>query len=317
MANIKILAEVGYASQKLISVSGTKKQVKPTYFYDPSSKNQEQSALDWAQGRVYSHNATPNAKALVRPNIPMSNLYLCDINVRMEGGRAYKVYNADDMTYFDVREDQMIQAILKYGIQAGGKIGGEWIWALNHTQMKCFLVDSVEYQHALQKHKASISLGNKLTKGFKVGHVYTGKTGQARYIYLGRFNQIMLHDHQTNKTIKAPWISKNKEHFFLIKTNKKSEYGCIYPKGYTITNCRTVYETNQPVVNQAELTKLVKLVLPNHYKFGSSGSYGYVWREDCDYSHLNITWTEMRTEDSYVADAFLNGIQAWDSLTKE
>lgn len=46
----------------------------------------------------------------------------------------------------------MIQAIIKYGIQPGGIIGGEWVWAMNHTQSKCYLVDSDEYKEMLTQH---------------------------------------------------------------------------------------------------------------------------------------------------------------------
>lgn len=82
----------------------------------------------------------------------MRNLRFLDIDTRLEGGRAYKVADPATNAVFDLREDQVAQAILKYGIAPGGIIGGEWVWAMNHNQPKCYLVDGSEYQAMLQEH---------------------------------------------------------------------------------------------------------------------------------------------------------------------
>jgi hypothetical protein len=193
MSNVKILSEIGFAAKakqnarNVLDAKGRLCRVQPAFFFDPNSQKQKESAVAWT-GKVDKHIAQKTTKWLgyindyesewvrnpqldhidqyvtIRPNTPMDNLYLDDIDVRMEGGRAYKVYNADDDTYFDVREDQMLQAILKYGIQPGGKIGGKWVFAMNHTQMKCFLEDGNEYKLALATAAKPSKLSTKKKK---------------------------------------------------------------------------------------------------------------------------------------------------------
>lgn len=161
----KILYKVGFAQQPADPTTG----IKGTYYFNPDSIKQKESAQSWAdviwqfeppdpnywpQGYWTTiHQNTPLMalpQPAIRDNKPMKNLVLLNIEQRLEGGRAYKVKNPAENSIFDIREDQMIEAILKYGIQPGGLIGGEWVWAMNHTQIKCYLVDSKEYQDMLK-----------------------------------------------------------------------------------------------------------------------------------------------------------------------
>jgi hypothetical protein len=162
----KILHKVGLAQQP-INYNITSTGPQGTWYFDPDSVKQKESAIAWADrvwvlsqwgnwylDNVPTSNGSTGYTPIVRANKPMTGLILTDIDVRMEGGRAYKVINpSDNNSLFDIREEQMLQAIIKYGIQAGGLIGGEWVWAMNHTQMKCYLVDSTEYLDMLAEHK--------------------------------------------------------------------------------------------------------------------------------------------------------------------
>jgi hypothetical protein len=167
----KILHNVGLAQQP-INHNITSTGPQSTFYFDPDSVKQKETAVQWADviwtyGRPSCRvpkgywyliappisNGSTGYTPIVRANKPMTGLILTDIDVRMEGGRAYKVINPADNSLFDIREDQMLQAIIKYGIQAGGLIGGEWVWAMNHTQIKCYLVDGKEYLDMLAEHK--------------------------------------------------------------------------------------------------------------------------------------------------------------------
>jgi len=169
----KILHKVGLAQQP-INHNITSTGPQSTFYFDPDSVKQRETAVKWADvvwtfqppsryhpnGLWYletppTSNGSTGYTPIVRANKPMTGLILTDIDVRMEGGRAYKVINPTDNSLFDIREDQMLQAILKNGIQAGGLIGGEWVWAMNHTQIKCYLVDGKEYLDMLAEHKLS------------------------------------------------------------------------------------------------------------------------------------------------------------------
>ena len=164
MTNIKILHEVGFVKQ--ITNPYAPSDIRSAFYFDPSSKRQESSAIKWANvDWIYNPNnklspyfATPAINSsdippIVRPNYFMEGLVLRNLETRAEGGRAYKVVYPQDETLFDIREDQMLQAILLHGVEKGGKIGGKWVWAMNHTQPKCFLADSEEYLQTLQENK--------------------------------------------------------------------------------------------------------------------------------------------------------------------
>jgi hypothetical protein len=161
----KLLSQVGLAKQPAspLNPSGP----SGGFFFDPSSVAQARSAAEWADKvwtqdhhyckgswvLVSSRTSTPVSSIVQTiPKVPMKNLRFLDIDTRLEGGRAYKVVDSVTNAVFDVREDQVAQAILKYGIAPDGIIGGEWVWAMNHNQPKCYLVDGVEYQAMLQEH---------------------------------------------------------------------------------------------------------------------------------------------------------------------
>lgn len=164
----KLLSKVGLAKrpahpENLSAASGG-------FFFDPSSVAATKTAKEWANkvwrfelpNRYYTaptwHLNNPSkdepSEFLIQiiPNLPMTTMRFLDIDTRLEGGRAYKVMDHVTNAIFDIREDQFAQAILKYGIAPGGIIGGEWVWAINHTQPKCYLVDGIEYAAMLQEH---------------------------------------------------------------------------------------------------------------------------------------------------------------------
>ncbi len=148
----KIITDIGLAQRP---VNPSSPGYQETFYFDPTSAKHQASAIKWADVswiKYSPYNWYPSSvgspqpiQPIIRPNKPMTGLVLTDIDVRMEGGRAYKVINPADNSLFDIREDQMLQAILKYGIQPGGLIGGEWVWGYNHVQIKCYLTDSTEY----------------------------------------------------------------------------------------------------------------------------------------------------------------------------
>ena len=323
---IKILSTVGIASRPAHKLVNSAKFVKPSFIFNPNSQKHTESAVIWAElisPYVYTKTtkwiswlnefevdaernpALDNASsyATVRPNTHMKNLYLDNIDVRMENGRAYKVYNDDDDTYFDIREDQMLQAILKYGIQPGGKIGGEWIFALNHTQMKCYLVDGKEYKEALAANISNISTGIKRTKDFIVGNVYTDKNGISEYVYVGNFPvpKLSLFPSHTNTNVS---IGKDKKHYFLHKEPVVTQT----PHGCTIESINTVYETTIAPYSAAKLEASVKLVTDNINRVGKSLRCGYMWNDKIDYSLVNnIVWTDSKAISAIIAEMYLNG----------
>jgi hypothetical protein len=249
---IKLIPELGVAIN-CNSITSTFHgiTVHPTFFFDASSERQRVTAEAWAGGNKmiwtgskYIPDTASITPSKVRQNVPMNNLWLDNLESRMEGGRAYKVINKDDMTYFDVREDQMLQAILKYGIQAGGKIGGEWIFAMNGTQCKCFLTDSTEYQEALSK--AAIAPKEMIRasyKNLKIGTIYSNKNLDQEYVYVGFINQETHSYDFERRRIRA------NVHTFAIKNR--------YYGHFMFSTPSVVYETGRSM-NIDDLVELLK-----------------------------------------------------------
>ena len=80
-------------------------------------------------------------KIIETENLPIKNVKIVDLDYRGNGGRAYKVI-LDDLYYVDMREDVILECIHNCGIEKGGKINGEFVWAKYGNHMKLIRVGS-------------------------------------------------------------------------------------------------------------------------------------------------------------------------------
>ena len=100
---------------------------------------------------------------------------------RGNGGRAYKALIGKH--YVDVREDVVMDTMLKEGIAPGGILNGEFIWAKAGSQMKLVRKDSELYKLIVEfESKKDMKPVSK--KKLEVGGVYRTKKKET-YIYLG------------------------------------------------------------------------------------------------------------------------------------
>jgi hypothetical protein len=261
--SVKLITDLGFAIHNVSQYSSFHNEtVHPTFFFDNASERQKEKAEVWASNRLAI--SSPRVQAQVRPNTPMNNLWLDNIEQRMEGGRAYKVINKDDMTYFDVREDQMLQAILKHGIQAGGKIGGEWVFAMNGTQCKCFLVDSKEYQEVLNRVAIAPAVMVKASyRNLKVGSIYCNSNATEEFIYVGYLEDKVIvsyeqRDYRNWNRVTVPAVYKTKKkHTFLTKT--RLWYNTAVPAPLEFVTPSTVYEAGRSIPISDLIAKLNSL----------------------------------------------------------
>jgi len=202
----------------------------------------------------------------------MTNLWFDDLEERGQGGRAYKVINKDDMTYFDVREDQIERCILHHGISKGGHLGGEWVFAMAHSQCKAVLIDSPEYIEALAKDARPIEQKTKMSmKALKVGNIYTDKNVHCEWIYVGFLpNKICTKDAEytsspfgysfnyTRTLISAAEYALKNKHTFITKRDfyNKNSQGVSIP-GFMFENPSTVYPTDKSLTI-AEIQDILK-----------------------------------------------------------
>lgn len=265
--SIKIIKELGYAVHAYPRDSIQEKlPVRQVYLFNNESVKSKANAEAWAKGTWRGEGPSPVA-AKSRPNTPMTNLWLDTLEYRGEGGRAYKVINKDDMTYFDLREDQLLQGILKHGISAGGKLNGEWVFAMDHSQCKCVLTDSEEYAEALEKDARPVEQKTKVSlKDLKVGHIYTDKNVNCEYIYVGFLpNKVCVkaqvhgpYDHNLRKwTVLSPAVYELKnKHTFIIKQHFFNNYDDPIP-GFLFKNPSTLYPTGKSLTI-AEIKQILK-----------------------------------------------------------
>jgi hypothetical protein len=115
-------------------------------------------------------------------NTPITDVIVTSLEHRGNGGRAYKVI-VNGKYYVDLREDILLDTILNTGIEIGGKLKGEYIWARIGSAMKLIRTNSALHEEMLKS--TEMNSLNKI-KNLQVGRIYESKT--QRLIYLGKVN---------------------------------------------------------------------------------------------------------------------------------
>ena len=121
-----------------------------------------------------------------RPNDPMTGLQLITLEIRGEGGRAWKVKASDGYVY-DLREDALLEAMMTVGVQPGGLVNGDWVWCVQGSQMKLIRVGSATHS-ALTETTDRKGLKPIPAKQLIQYHLYERPAGQ-QDLYLGILRQ--------------------------------------------------------------------------------------------------------------------------------
>lgn len=185
-----------YCQSKEITIEGV--QALPTFVVNADSENLCETAEHWATKHEYQGQGKPskiNAPIILSyPNDPITKITIVDLEKRGEGGRAYKVIFEQNGKnhYVDLREDVLIDVIKNCGIEAGGRLIGEFVWGQFGSQMKLMRVDSDLYREAMETAtKGNIS--KIKSSDLKIGHLYETQNG-SKAIFLGRVRGIALHN---------------------------------------------------------------------------------------------------------------------------
>lgn len=142
-------------------------------------------AEKWASAR-----SDPSRNKVIVPNDPITSVRILRIEERGNGGRAYKVL-LDDKYLVDLREDVVIDTMLKEGIAPGGIINNKLIWVKHNTQMRLVIVDSILHK-MIQEYESKSSL--KPIKGALVpGKIYQDKK-KNRSLFIGYINSVVYHN---------------------------------------------------------------------------------------------------------------------------
>lgn len=168
------------------------KDVLETFAYNPESKTVPKTAERWAsQSHYYTPKRGKQHVPIVetRDNVPFE-VTITDLDVRTEGGRAYKVMDSE-RRLFDMREDQIMDAIHKFGILPGGRVPVPVVWGIAGSTLKLAIVGGTLYEEMLKNakdlevEKASRSAGMLPSEStFKVGFIYSKKDSK-QMMFLG------------------------------------------------------------------------------------------------------------------------------------
>jgi hypothetical protein len=116
---------------------------------------------------------------------------IIDLQVRSQGGRAYKVIDSESRV-FDLREDQLLEALKIGGVQPGGQINGKFVWGVLSSQMRMVYVGGDMHKSMVQKLESNkekdVARANNVAvkpSSFTVGHVYK-KRDDSLYVFVGR-----------------------------------------------------------------------------------------------------------------------------------
>lgn len=195
---MRLLDRICYLSREPVKAKdlrGNEITVADTFPYNPESKTAPDTARRWADNTRWDHVARQQVKGpdpvfVERANEPFT-ITITDLDVRSEGGRAYKAVDEEGRR-FDLREDQVLEIFCHTGILPGGAVPGEFVWGVLGSQMRMVLVggdlhtEMAKQGDELKDFKNRQALGMTPTEStLAFGHVYR-KRDQSFHVFLGR-----------------------------------------------------------------------------------------------------------------------------------
>src|SRR5579885_752415 len=169
----------------------TKEKVYPAFPADSNDEKMISRAKQWAESSYYNQPKKISQTTEV-DNKPITNIRVLSLEHRGNGGRAYKAV-IDNKYYVDLREDVLMDVILKAGIEKNGVLQGEYVWAKMNSQMKIVRVGS-ELHRLIVEFDSKKDIKPVGKKDLEIGGVYQDRK-KNRAIFLGYVNTV---------TFKAP-----------------------------------------------------------------------------------------------------------------
>lgn len=160
-------------------MNGESKKVMPTYPAHEYSKARMEGGLKWSNQSYGGSSRKVGLFRQVEIENKFRGLYLHRLEIRGEGGRAYKVAVAGEY-YVDLREDQLLDIMQYAGIEKGGYINDNFCFATVGSDFRIIRVGCDEYNEL----KELDGMVKATAKDMKFGSIC--KSGSKEmYIYLG------------------------------------------------------------------------------------------------------------------------------------
>jgi hypothetical protein len=199
-----------------------KRMVRPTFVVDAANPKTNVTAQRWAAG--YQGKDGYDEKEVT--NDPIDTLEIMHIDYRGRGGRAWKVL-IDGAYYVDLKEDVLLEALIKGDGVEQGHLKGPFIWASGSGGLRLTRYNSSFHKKA-EKLKELSKIRIK-AKDLVIGGIYETPAGQ-RSVYLGP----VVHDYCASNSCTGPltFTMKGKEQLWY--TGDWSHLGTYaYKKGLT------------------------------------------------------------------------------------
>jgi len=202
--------------------------VKPSFAVDAASEKMVETARRWGKNERH---VTPQTKftEVSVPNESFTDLLLIDLEKRCEGGCAYKVLDLNGR-FYDLREGIFLECLYAGEIEkraTGVYLTGEFIWAVNGSQMKIVRVGSKLYEDIKMagERRAMVVLKRK---ELKPGYVYRTKSREdVAYLGWAKGKGMLLVDMSWDK--KLPLQKRFDEmvkqvHTYHVRYSKSSSF---------------------------------------------------------------------------------------------
>lgn len=174
----------GYIPERIVMVfsdaittknkAGEEINVVPAFPVDAKNKKRLETADTWAlRGNYRNGKGQRTVTKQEYPNGPFKDVKINALEIRGEGGRAYKVVVGDDY-YVDFREDELMWVMQNPGIRPGGIMNGEFCFAVVGSQTKLIPIGSPLWDSMQQATKRKEAKELKASE-FKVGNKYRRK----------------------------------------------------------------------------------------------------------------------------------------------
>lgn len=161
--------------------------VLPAFVVPADSAKFVATANAWKRHYSYGSQRQVEGTSTKMSNEPVSGLRIVGLTRRRSGGRAYKVIQPPNYLV-DLREDVLLDAMYNHGVSAGGRVGGEYVWSVNGSQMRLVRVGSSAYKQ-LSLYEDLKNLKRVPIKDLKPGSIYRGQTGPPS-LFVGHISTI-------------------------------------------------------------------------------------------------------------------------------
>lgn len=198
-----------------------KKQVTPAFPIDSKDEKGKSRAIAWATSGwdvTTRQHVTKKHSIKEVNNTPITNVKVLSLEQRGQGGRAYKALI--DNFYVDLREDVLVDTLLQSGVEVGGILKGEYIWAKMGSQMKLVRIGS-ELHRLIVEFDSKKDIKPVGKKDLEIGGIYQDRK-KNRAIFIGYVNTTLFTS--INKKNLTYYEKRNRKATFdfSIKQIKKS-----------------------------------------------------------------------------------------------